>query len=77
VIISLVSSYHCHFKPHAPELGSTDESRIPLTYGRECAAVLQFHDKGAVWANLCFLAYPTPGIAWEDYSAAVKKAVTS
>jgi hypothetical protein len=37
-------------------------------------ALLKFCDKTAVWANHGFLVHASAGVAWEDFSAAVKEA---
>jgi hypothetical protein len=73
-ITSLLSTLHHHFRPRAEELGLTDECGIHLRNGWAVAALLQFRDKAAVWANHRFLLDPSAGVAWEDFSAAVKEA---
>jgi hypothetical protein len=45
-----------------------------LTNGWVAAALLQFRDKAAVWANHWSPAHASAGIAWEDFSATVKEA---
>jgi hypothetical protein len=73
-VTSFLFTLHSHFGPRALELGLTDECGIPLTNGWAAAALLQFRDKVAVWANHCFPAYASTGVTWEDFSAAVKEA---
>ena len=73
-VISCLSTMHRSFGPSAQELGLADEYGIPLTNGRATAAMLQFHDKAAVWANHHFPVHASAGVAWEDFSAAVKEA---
>jgi len=51
----------------------TDKSGIPLTSGWVTAALLQFRDKPAVWADHRFPAYASVCVAWEDFSAAVNE----
>ena len=73
-ITSLLSSLHRHFGPRGQELGLTERCGIPLTTGWAAVALLQFRDKAAVWANHQFPAHASAGVAWEDFSAAVKEA---
>jgi len=73
-ITSFISTLYHHFGPYAQKLGWTDESGIPLTNGWAAMALLQFRKKAAVWANHRFLAHASAGVAWEDFSAAVKEA---
>ena len=62
-----------HFAPFAQQLDLTDEFGIPLTKGWAAAALLQFRDKAAEWANHWFLEYACTGLAWGDFSASVKE----
>jgi hypothetical protein len=73
-VTSFLSTLHRHFGPRALELGLIDECGIPLTNGWAAAALLQFRDKAAVWANHRFPAYASAGVTWEDFTTAVKEA---
>ena len=72
-VTSFLSTLHSQFGPCTQELGLTDECGIPLIHGWAAAALLQLCDKAAVWANHRFPAHASAGIAWEDFSAAVKQ----
>jgi hypothetical protein len=71
---SFLSTLHRHLGPRTQELGLTDECGIPLTNSWAVAALLQVRDMAAVWANHQFPAHASAGVAWEDFSAAVKEA---
>jgi hypothetical protein len=73
-VTSFLSTLPRHFGPYAQELGLTEESGILLTEGWATAALLQFRDKAAVWGNHRFPGHTSAGVAWEDFSAAVKEA---
>jgi hypothetical protein len=73
-VTSFIFTLHRHFGPRAQELGLTDQLGIPLTNGWAAAALLQFRDKAAVWANHRFPAHASAGVAWKDFSVAVKEA---
>jgi hypothetical protein len=73
-VTSFLSTLLRHFGPRALEFGLTDECGILLTNGWAAAALHQFRDKAAVWANHRFPVYVCTGITWEDFSAAVKAA---
>jgi hypothetical protein len=73
-VTSFLSTLHRHFEPCAQKLGLTEECGLVLTEGWAAAALLQFRDKAAVWGNHRFPAHTSAGVAWEDFSAAVKEA---
>jgi len=74
-ITAWLSTWHCQFTPCAQELGLTEECGISLTMSWTAAALVQFHDNPAVWANHGFPADASAGVAWDDFSAAVKEAL--
>jgi hypothetical protein len=73
-VMYFLCTLHRQFRPRAQEFGLPAEYAMPLTNGWAAAALLQFRDQVAVWANHWFPAHPSAGVAWEDFSATVKEA---